>query len=181
MAILFIPDEGRQIDDPALIKDFLLARGIGFDQWTADAVLSDESAQEDILAAYEHALAPYMAVNGYQTADIISVHPETPGLPEIRAKFLREHTHSEDEVRFFMEGQGHFWFHLDTPADEVFCVTCQAGDLLSVPSGYRHWFDLGEVARVKAIRIFTDAAGWVPHYTDSGIDSRYSLPVSEPI
>ena len=90
----------------------------------------------------------------------------------LREKFLSEHTHSEDEVRFFVEGEGKFWFHLDS--GEVLCLTCTAGDFLSVPSGIRHWFDLAPKYYVKAIRIFTSKEGWVAKYTDSGIDKSYN-------
>ena len=54
---------------------------------------------------------PTQAVHGQrrlQTADVISVDGNTPNLPGIREKFVREHTHSEDEVRVFVEGQGFF-------------------------------------------------------------------------
>lgn len=162
------------------IRDFLAARGIFFEQWDAPCRFAPDASQEEILAAYAPVLEPYMAARGYQTADVIAIHPETPNLDTLRAKFLKEHTHTEDEVRFFVEGHGDFWFHL--PADsaneapDVFCVRCERGDLLAVPAGFKHWFELGDKPRVKAIRIFTDTAGWTPHYTESGMDARYRLP-----
>lgn len=172
MAILTIPERATIIPGSEEIKAYLNARGIVFEQWQAQCEFSPEASQEEVLAAYDHALKPYMASCGYQTADVISVHPQTPNLPEIRAKFLREHTHTEDEVRFFVEGQGYFWFNLE--GDEpIFCVKCVSGDLLSVPANVKHWFDLGPVPQVKTIRVFTDAAGWIPHYTDSGLEARY--------
>jgi 1,2-dihydroxy-3-keto-5-methylthiopentene dioxygenase len=114
-----------------------------------------------------------MEKHGYKTADVINVNEETPNLPAIRQKFLKEHTHSEDEVRFFVDGQGYFWFNLggDEP---IFNVLCERGDLISVPAGTRHWFDMGTPAFVKAIRIFIDTSGWVPEYTESGINERYN-------
>lgn len=172
MATLTIPDKSSTLQDATEIKAYLAQRGILYEQWEAAHEFDKNAGQEEILQAYEHVLKPYMADHGYQTADVISVHPDTPNLPEIRAKFLREHTHTEDEVRFFVDGQGYFWFNLE--GDEpVFCVKCVAGDLLSVPANFKHWFDLGPVAFVKTIRVFTDASGWTPHYTDSGVDSRY--------
>jgi 1,2-dihydroxy-3-keto-5-methylthiopentene dioxygenase len=172
MATLTIPDKQITLDHPSEIRDYLSERGIWIDQWEASQAFADQASQDEILAAYAHALQPFMAQHGYQTADIISVHPQTPNLAEIRAKFLREHTHTEDEVRFFVDGQGYFWFNLggDEP---VFCVKCVAGDLLSVPANVKHWFDLGPVAFVKTIRLFTDTSGWTPHYTESGMDAQY--------
>ena len=173
MAILSIPDLDQQLTAPAAIQSFLKEKGIWFDQWEANATLHDEAGQETILAAYAHVLQPYMKANGYQTADVISVNPDTPNLDTLRTKFLTEHTHSEDEVRFFVDGEGLFWFNLedDTP---VFCVICQKGDLISVPAHTRHWFDFGPKNSVKAIRIFIDQAGWVPQYTQSGVEEAYN-------
>lgn len=171
MATLTIPDTHTTLTAFDEIQAFLSERGIWIDQWEAKHPFTRDASQEDILNAYAHVLTPYMGKHGYQTADVITVHPETPNLPELRTKFLQEHTHSEDEVRFFVEGQGYFWFNLD---NTVFCVTCVAGDLLSVPTGFKHWFDLGPDPFVKTIRIFTDASGWTPHYTNSGIDAHYT-------
>jgi 1,2-dihydroxy-3-keto-5-methylthiopentene dioxygenase len=183
-AILTLTDAGR-------IRDFLAVRGIFFEQWEAPCVFAPDASPEDVLAAYEPVLTPYMARNGYRTADVIIIHPAMAHLDELRAKFRREHTHTEDEVRFFVEGWGDFWFNLpdraegedadgrdnrDNGNNDIFCVRCEAGDLLAVPAGFRHWFDMGPEPRVKTIRIFTDASGWTPHYTDSGVEAAYALP-----
>ena len=173
MAVLTIPDRGEEIRDSAGIKTYLKDRGIFFDQWQAGAALPKDADQESVLAAYKADLDPLMAQGGYTVADVISVNPDTPNLGAIRQKFLSEHTHSEDEVRYFVEGQGLFWFNLGGE-EVVFSVLCQAGDLISVPAGTRHWFDFGKEAYVRAIRTFIDPAGWVPHYTESGVDSRYN-------
>lgn len=170
MAVLRIPDKNIEITDFDAIQSYLKARGVWHDRWQTPVRFAPDAAPEVVLAAYDAALAPYMQSNGYQTADVIVVHAETPGLDAIRNKFLREHTHDEDEVRFFVDGKGWFWFNAN---GEVFHVECGAGDLLSVPAGTPHWFDLGPEPYVKAIRIFIDASGWVPHYTESGIESRY--------
>ncbi len=172
MAILIIPDKRQTLSDFKEIQTYLAARGVLIRQWQAEVPLAENASEREILDAYREQLKPYMAENGYQTADVITVNSQTQNLEQIREKFLREHTHSEDEVRFFVDGQGYFWFNFEN-GEPVVCVKCEAGDLLSVPAGYKHWFDLGEPAFVKAIRIFIDAAGWVPHYTESGVESYY--------
>lgn len=172
MAILIIPDQLQTITEFNTIQTYLNERGVLLEQWQARDLLPQDADQASILNAYNHVLKPFMAQNGYQVADVICVDGNTPNLTEIRAKFLREHTHSEDEVRFFIAGQGYFWFNLEQ-GEPVICVKCEAGDLLSVPAGVKHWFDLGEKPDVKAIRIFIDPAGWVPFYTDSNIEQRY--------
>jgi 1,2-dihydroxy-3-keto-5-methylthiopentene dioxygenase len=103
---------------------------------------------------------------------VINVHPQTPQLETIRAKFLAEHTHDEDEIRFFVDGKGHFYFHLDD-RNEVFSLICEKGDFISVPAGVKHWFDLAPDYFVKAIRIFKTAEGWVARYTGSTIAENY--------
>jgi 1,2-dihydroxy-3-keto-5-methylthiopentene dioxygenase len=172
MAILSIPDQHQVINDPKVIGDFLSDHGVFFDQWSCDVVFKDTATQEEILSAYARDLKPFMEEGGYLTADVISINSLTENYPAIRAKFLAEHTHSEDEIRFFVDGQGFFWFNLDGVT--VFNVLCQKGDLISVPAGTKHWFDAGEDNPfVKAIRIFIDQTGWIPAYTASGIEKIY--------
>lgn len=172
MATLLIPDQNVEITNFSEIKNFLHHRGIFISQWSASIELSDDDGQDKILKAYEHELKPFMEARGFQSADVINVHPQTENLMNIRQKFLSEHTHSEDEVRFFVDGEGKFWFNFDDGL--VACVVCKRGDFLSVPSGYKHWFDLAPKYHVKAIRIFTSKDGWVANYTHSGIDKNYN-------
>lgn len=173
MAILSIPDQNKKLDNVNEIRHYLNERGIFFAQWKANVSFDDSASQDEILAAYHHELKPYMKQNGYQTADVISINRLTENYPSIRAKFLSEHIHSEDEVRFFVDGSGLFWFNLGNN-EPIFNVLCEAGDLISVPAGTKHWFDAGEHNPfVKTIRIFIDASGWIPHYTGSEIEQKY--------
>ncbi len=173
MAILSIPDQAIEIRDPKEIRAFFEKRGIFFDQWSCDVVFDDTASQEEILKAYEKDLKPFMENGGYQTADVISINKLTENYEAIRNKFLAEHTHSEDEIRFFVDGQGLFWFNLET--EPIFNLLCEKGDLISVPAGTKHWFDAGEQDPfVKAIRIFIDMSGWVPHYTNSEVEMNYT-------
>lgn len=172
MAILSVPEKNIQISNPREIKEFLNKRSVFFDQWSCDVVFQDSATQEEILNAYEKDLSPFMEKGGYLVADVISINSQTENYEAIRNKFLAEHTHSEDEIRFFVDGEGFFWFNLEN--DEVFNVLCQRGDLISVPAGTKHWFDAGEKNPfVKAIRIFIDVSGWVPEYTGSKIEDNF--------
>jgi 1,2-dihydroxy-3-keto-5-methylthiopentene dioxygenase len=172
MAVLSIPTKNYSTTDPKEILDFFNARGLYFDQWQCDVVFEDTATQEDILQAYSKDLFPFMENGGYETADVISINSLTENYEAIRAKFLAEHTHTEDEIRFFVDGQGIFWFNLEN--EPVFNLLCEKGDLISVPAGTKHWFDAGESNPfVKAIRIFIDMSGWVPHYTESGVENEF--------
>lgn len=173
MAVLTIPDLQKTLTGSAL-RDYLAERGVLYDVWEAATPFAKDTDQQAVLAAYAHVLEPFMAQGGYRTADVIVVHPDLPNLAQLEQKFKREHTHSEDEIRFFVEGDGYFWFNLggDEP---VFVVHGQAGDLLSVPAGTKHWFEMGPNKFLKCVRVFIEQAGWTPHYTDSGIDQRYEI------
>ena len=172
MAKLLQVKENITITDLNSIQKILSQYGIMIARWEASKILNDDATQETILEAYAHELNPFMKNNGYAVADVINVHPQTPNLMGIREKFMKEHTHSEDEIRFFVDGVGKFWFHLDN--EEILCVTCERGDFMSVPKNFRHWFDLAPGYFVKAIRIFSNMEGWVPKYTGSGIDNDYN-------
>jgi 1,2-dihydroxy-3-keto-5-methylthiopentene dioxygenase len=172
MAILSIPTKNYSTSNPNEILEFFNARGLFFDQWKCDVVFNDSATQEEILQAYSKDLFPFMENGGYETADVISINSLTENYEAIRSKFLAEHTHTEDEIRFFVDGQGIFWFNLEN--EPVFNLLCEKGDLISVPAGTKHWFDAGESNPfVKAIRIFIDMSGWVPHYTASGIELEF--------
>ncbi len=173
MAILNLKKpQTRKITDPREIKKYMNERGIIFEQWQAATPLKDEDSQETILRAYEHELGPYMKKHGYLKADVINVHRNTPNIEALREKFLSEHTHAEDEVRFFVDGEGEFFFHLEKNG-EVFSLLCEKGDFISVPRGYTHWFDLAPKYFVKAIRVFMTPEGWVATYTNSGIEKQF--------
>jgi len=175
MAVLTLfESQEKEIRDPLEIKSFMNQRGIIFEQWEASIPLNNNDSQETILKAFHHNLDPYMKAHGYLSADVINVHQETPNIEALRNKFLSEHTHSEDEVRFFVDGEGQFYFHL-SENNEVFRLLCEKGDFISVPKGVTHWFDLAPKYYVKAIRIFQSQEGWVANYTNSGIEKKYLL------
>ena len=172
MAVLSIPTENYSTSDPKEILEFFNAKGLYFDQWQCDEVFEDTATQDEILDAYSKDLKSFMENGNYETADVISINSLTENYDAIRSKFLAEHTHTEDEIRFFVDGQGIFWFNLET--EPVFNLLCEKGDLISVPAGTKHWFDAGESNPfVKSIRIFIDMSGWVPHYTESGIENEF--------
>jgi len=163
----------RHLRDPDDIRGFLKPYGIWYECWDVAGRIGPDATNEDILAAYAPEIERLKAAGGYQAADVIDVGPETPNLDAMLAKFSEEHTHDDDEVRFIVEGRG--IFHIN-PGDQgpVFSIETEAGDLINVPAGCRHWFDLCEEKRIRAIRLFVDPSGWTPHYTQSGIDQNHA-------
>jgi 1,2-dihydroxy-3-keto-5-methylthiopentene dioxygenase len=169
MAVLRIPDKNETITEEAEIRAALAGAGIGYERWSLDRVPANSPA-EVVLEAYRAEIDAMKEHGGYVTADVIDVTPETPGLDAMLAKFDKEHTHSEDEVRFILSGRGIFFLALD---ERVASVEVGPGDLLRVPRGTRHWFTLCADRRIRAIRWFQETSGWAPLYTGSGAESGY--------
>ena len=164
------PRDYQDLTDFEGIAAKLKEAGILFERWNADRILPKDATQQEILAAYEQPVSKLMADRGFLTADVISVHPEMPNHPELRKKFLDEHTHSEDEARLFVEGCGLFYIHT---RNRIYAVLCERNDFIDVPAGTPHWFDMGAKPLLKVIRTFTTPEGWVAEFTGSDIASRF--------
>ena len=171
MAIVTVPAENRRITDPAEIKAFLNAAGLHYEVWPLEDRVDPAAPAERILAAYAPEIDDLKRRGGFVTADVIDVYPDTPNLDAMLAKFSKEHTHTEDEVRFILQGRG--VFHINPGDRPVFAIEVWAGDLISVPLGTRHWFDLCSERRIRAIRLFQDMTGWTPHYAADGVHGGY--------
>ena len=152
------------------IASTLAEQGVRFDRWQAAAKIQPGASQEEVIAAYQEQIDKLMTEHGYITVDVISLNNEHPQKAELRGKFLDEHCHGEDEVRFFVAGRGLFSLHID---DYVYAVLCEKNDLISVPAGTRHWFDMGEHPHFIAIRLFNNPEGWVANFTGEDIASRF--------
>lgn len=171
MATVRIPEQRRTLEEVAEITTFLQSHGIHFERWLVSPELSEAADPARVLEAFAKPLEALKSRGGYTTADVIDVTADTPNLEVMLAKFRREHWHDEDEVRFAVAGRGLFHIH---PADgPVFSIEVEAGDLISVPRGTLHWFDLCADRRILAVRLFQDPSGWTPHYSDSGLEARF--------
>ncbi len=153
------------------IRDQLHAVGVRFEQWDTDSDIQPGAETDTILAAYQTDINRLIEQEGYQTVDVVSLSSDHPQKNELRQKFLDEHTHNEDEVRFFVGGEGLFSLHIE---NKVYEVLCTRGDLISVPANTPHWFDMGPNPNFIAIRLFNNPEGWVAHYTGSDIASQFS-------
>ncbi len=171
MAVLRIPEENRTISDKAAVAEYLGKIGIDYAIWEPSHPLNSDASQEEILGAYSAEIDKLKAGGGYVTADVINVSPQTPNLDAMLAKFSREHWHDEDEVRFIVQGRG--LFHVNPKTSPVVGIEVEAGDLIRVPRGTLHWFDLCSDRQIRCIRLFQDPSGWTPKYTDSGVDAKF--------
>lgn len=170
MATVTLREEDRVVEGAE--RDALLARaGIWYRRFEGSDSLPENADNDAILAAYDEPIRALMAEGGYVTADVINVQPETPGLQTMLDRFNKEHWHDEDEVRFIVHGRGLFHIHL--PDGPVFSIEVEKGDMIRVPRGTTHWFDLCADRTIRAIRLFQDASGWTPHYTDSRAETGF--------
>lgn len=176
MSRLRIFDETRPqspqavIDEHAAIAAELGKVGVRFERWEASQPIAPGASQDEVIAAYRSDIDRLMDEQGYQAVDVISLTPDHPDRATLRQKFLSEHTHSEDEVRFFVAGAGQFTLHID---GKVYDVLCEQGDLIGVPDGTRHWFDMSESPYFVAIRLFTNKEGWVANFTGDDIAQQF--------
>lgn len=154
----------------------LAPHGVRFRRWTPGAAFPTGGSNEQLLAAYAEPIAQLSREGDYRSADVVQLKRD-PADPDwqhkasaARQKFLAEHRHAEDEVRFFVAGSGLFSLRL---GDEVYQIMCEAGDLLSVPAGTRHWFDMGSAPHFVAIRLFGSPDGWAAQFTGDDVATRF--------
>ena len=171
MATVTIPDQQRTLQDADEVRAFLQSIGIQYERWDSSASVPLDASPQQVLDAYSGQIDRLKSEGGYVTADVIDVKPDTPGLDAMLAKFKTEHWHDEDEVRYIVAGRG--VFHIHPPNAPICAIEVEPGDLIRVPRGTLHWFDLCSDRRVRAIRLFQDPSGWTPHYTGSGVDQGY--------
>ncbi|MNL17752.1 Acireductone dioxygenase [compost metagenome] len=166
------PAAGRELNDVAEIQRELAAIGVRFERWNAQAPVAPGAPQDEVLAAYQPQIDRLMAERGYKTVDVVSLDAAHPDSETLRRKFLAEHTHADDEVRFFVAGSGLFVLHAE---GRVYAALCEKDDLISVPAGIRHWFDMGSAPTFTCIRLFNDPAGWVAQFSGDDIAGRFPV------
>jgi 1,2-dihydroxy-3-keto-5-methylthiopentene dioxygenase len=148
----------------------LSAISVQFERWRAARKFSNTVDDQTVMEAYRADIDRLQAECGYQSVDVLRCLPDNPHRQELRRKFLEEHTHEDDEVRFFVEGSGVFYLRA---GGKVYVTLCERGDLISVPAGTRHWFDMGPAPCFTAIRLFMTPQGWVANFTGDPIARRF--------
>jgi 1,2-dihydroxy-3-keto-5-methylthiopentene dioxygenase len=164
------PNLSETVTDFTAIQTRLNAIGVQFERWTANCDTLADADQETVLEAYRDSIDRLKQQYAFQSVDVVSLNPDHPDKAAFRQKFLAEHIHADFEVRFFIEGRGLFFLHVES---KVYAVLCEQGDLISVPANTTHWFDMGENPRFKCIRLFTTPDGWVADFTGSDIAQSF--------
>jgi len=173
---LFSPDDPTTMrldtTDRQVIADALAHRGVHYDRVEPPSQ-ADRLSDNALLDALGGPLDAWAAQHGHRARDIVTLRPDHPQREALRAKFLDEHTHAEDEIRWFVDGSG--WFFLHLPG-EVVRIGLVAGDRIGVPAGTRHWFDMGRRPSFRAIRLFCNPEGWVAQWTGSDVAAPFRAP-----
>lgn len=163
--------------DRTAIASELEAIGVVYDHVPVADALPAGATQEEVIAAHQDLVDRLCAEHGYTLVDVAQLHLDESSADDLKAtagaarqKFLNEHTHDEEEIRYFSHGAGIFYLHV---GDRVLAMHCTAGDLLSVPALTTHWFDMGSLPDFTAIRFFRTDDGWVGTFTGSDIASRF--------
>ena len=183
MPTITIRRDARTLREKEAVSTYLKKHGVTYEFWGVERLdghlkksyaLSPQE-QQTILDLYAREISDLKTRQGYLTQDMVVLSSATPNIDAMLAKFRREHHHTEDEVRFVVDGSGVFTIRRN---DLIFDVTVAAGDLLVVPAYTRHWFDLTIERKVKCIRIFKDSAGWVSIYGEPAGSSLFNyIPI----
>jgi 1,2-dihydroxy-3-keto-5-methylthiopentene dioxygenase len=172
-ALRIYNEAGQSVEAPTNEFETIAAKlsehGVQFERWQATEALADDADQDAVLKAYQESIDELNKKYGFKSVDVVALRPDNPEKEEFRQKFLAEHTHADFEVRFFVDGSGLFYLHLD---DKVFLLLCEKGDLISVPANTTHWFDMGKDPNFKCIRLFTTEEGWLGNFTGNDIATR---------
>ena len=140
----------------------------------AKDALSDEE-KEQVLEALDSYFEELKASAGYQSRDLIVLHPDVPNLDALLSKFDSCHYHTDAELRYIVAGEGIFGFV--RPDGSQVELTVQPEEYINVPENTEHWFYLTPSRRIKAVRYFTTMEGWVPEYTGKEIRFRQAAVV----
>jgi 1,2-dihydroxy-3-keto-5-methylthiopentene dioxygenase len=134
----------------------------------AAETLSD-GQKEDLLRALDDRFNEQRAKYGYQSRDLVVLHPQVPKLDEMLKIFDKCHRHADDEVRYVVDGSGIFGFVM--PDQSQIQLTVEREEFIRVPAGTEHWFVLDQKRRIKTVRYFATKEGWAAQYSGTSVRS----------
>ncbi|MHB2021609.1 MAG: cupin domain-containing protein [Candidatus Xenobia bacterium] len=173
MAYVRIVETGEVLRDARAITELMAPHGVSYEKWDTSRLPAfvreqhtlEAEQQQQVLDLYRAGIARLIAERQYHTADVVMLCPQTPNLDALLSKFKSEHYHTEDEVRFVVDGEGIFFIRgID---QRVYEVGVQPGDLLIVDANTWHWFTLTDTRSIKCVRLFQSTEGWQAIYRET--------------
>jgi 1,2-dihydroxy-3-keto-5-methylthiopentene dioxygenase len=128
----------------------LNAQGVTYEQFETDEV------------KYKGPLEALMKERGYVTMDQVKMFADMPNFQALCDKFVGEHLHTDDEVRFVLAGSG--VFEIRSQDDRWMKVIVEPSDFILVPANRFHRFYLTDEKKIHCVRLFKDQSGWTPLY-----------------
>uniref|UniRef100_A0A914DNY9 Acireductone dioxygenase n=1 Tax=Acrobeloides nanus TaxID=290746 RepID=A0A914DNY9_9BILA len=114
------------------------------------------------VAQYEVELNKFATNNGYDYNDKITIsRDKLPNYEEKIKNFFEEHLHTDDEVRYIVDGRG--YFDVRSKDDVWIRILSEPGDLLILPAGVYHRFILTNEDYIHVVRLFKGVPVWTPH------------------
>src|SRR3546814_15524775 len=111
-----------------------------FERWQAAQPIAPGASPEEVMEAYRADIHRLVAERGFKSVDVVSIAPDNPMREEMRAKFLDDHSHRQDVVRFLVAGPSLFTLHV---GDRVTDIVCEQHDLSEGPDATTPGFAKG--------------------------------------
>ncbi len=174
MTALHLRNSGETLANPAEIQTFLADNGIFYEQWNLamipatlrDRCILSEEERSFVLDALKTQTGRLAATRGYVKWDIVwdvvALSDSTSGLEPLSRDFEQIHTHTRDEVRAIIAGEGVFAIRNRGDAG-YFDVTLEPGDVISIPENHPHSLSLTDAGQIASVRLFADPAGSIVH------------------
>ncbi len=152
-------------EDASLFSEKLAEVGVHFEQWPTMTHLPNAPVLEsDVFKIYRDQITKVKESFGYSQVDVVTMKPTDAFSVSVRGRYLSEHTHEEDEVRFFLAGKVLVYLNIN---HKIHILECSRGDFVIIPSGVKHWMDIGPKPDFSVIRWFNSKNVFTNHFTDS--------------
>lgn len=151
-------------DDVTEFSEELSEAGVHFEQWKTFSHLPNAPIlEEDVFKIYREDIDRVKGLYGYTQVDLATMKPDDAFSISVRGRYLSEHTHEEDEVRFFISGKVLVYLHIN---HKIHILECTKGDFLIIPAGIEHWMDIGPKPNFTVIRWFNSKKAFVNQFTE---------------